>query len=191
MQIEQKYHPENTVPGRRGLSVIARFVSESGFANAFNIKSILDFGCGKGQDVEHYIQKGFDSCGYDPHTPFGYSDLPNGKFDLITLLFVLNVLPGTTRRISVIKKASEFMATNSVMIIVTRSPLAVNKEAQKLGWKRHMDGYWSNQKRGMFQKGLSKKDLAYLSNESDLAVHNLDSIIKLDSYSSSIIVSKT
>jgi len=50
---------------------------------------VLDFGCGLGADVAFLRGKGFDVTGYDPHYA---PDPPQGKFDTILCLYVLNVL---------------------------------------------------------------------------------------------------
>lgn len=52
-------------------------------------KSILDFGCGFGKDVELLKAKGFDIIGYDPYY---FKNYPNKKFDTIICFYVLNVL---------------------------------------------------------------------------------------------------
>lgn len=190
MTKELDYHPERTIPGRRGPSIIARFVNETGFAEKLGIKRVLDYGCGKGIDIPYYRSVGFYSVGYDPYPPFGFSEKPKGKFDLVVCAFVLNVLPSETKRIDVIKSASEFLVPEGLMILVTRSPSAIAKEVKNWGWKKHSDGYWSSERRGIFQKGLSKQELTNLSKIAGLKVHPLDEFIKLDSYSTSLLIQK-
>jgi len=51
--------------------------------------AVLDFGCGTGVDVAFLRQQGFAVTGYDPHYA---PDYPQGKFDTILCLYVLNVL---------------------------------------------------------------------------------------------------
>jgi diadenosine tetraphosphate (Ap4A) HIT family hydrolase len=50
---------------------------------------VLDFGCGYGKDVEKLQRKGLDIQGYDPYYQPQY---PQGQFDTIICLYVLNVL---------------------------------------------------------------------------------------------------
>ena len=50
---------------------------------------ILDFGCGHGFDTDELKRQGFDIVGYDSCYR---SDYPEGKFDTIICVYVLNVL---------------------------------------------------------------------------------------------------
>lgn len=190
MSMEFDYHPERTVPGRVGPSVLSRFLTEGNFAEKLNAKRILDFGCGRGIDIPHYKKFGYEAVGYDPYPPFGFSEYPTGKFDLVIIAFVLNVLPGNERRIAVIKRAAEFMDRGSNMILVTRSERSVNRIAAQKQWEKHRDGFWSSKSRGMFQKGLSKSDLRLLADLSGLGVHPLDGELKPDYDTSYLLVTK-
>jgi len=51
--------------------------------------TVLDYGCGRGADVEHLNANSKSATGYDPHwQPI----LPEGKFQTVLCTFVLNVI---------------------------------------------------------------------------------------------------
>jgi SAM-dependent methyltransferase len=191
MSREFEYHPERTVPGRVGPSVLARLLAADGLAEKLNVKRILDFGCGRGIDIPFYKKSGYDAVGYDPYPPFGFSEYPLGRFDTVIIAFVLNVIPGNGNRIAVIKRASEFLDNGGSMILVARSKIAVEKQAIKGAWERHRDGYWSSKKRGMFQRGLSKEELKNLAKAANLEPHRLDPEIPPDWSATSLLLEKT
>ena len=66
---------------------------------------ILDYGCGKGSDVEHWNSLGYDATGYDP---YWQPELPEGLFDVVTNFYVLNVIHGVRDRIKMLKSAWEY-----------------------------------------------------------------------------------
>ncbi|MGZ6616518.1 MAG: methyltransferase domain-containing protein [Solirubrobacteraceae bacterium] len=57
------------------------------------MRGVLDYGCGRGADLSYFRSLGIDAVGYDPHEPFGFAEPPAGLFMVVTLIFVLNVLP--------------------------------------------------------------------------------------------------
>lgn len=74
-----------TAKERDKISFPARFLEERGLLKG----RILDFGCGFGKDLEVLQSKGYQIEGYDKHYMPSY---PQGKFDTILCLYVLNVL---------------------------------------------------------------------------------------------------
>ncbi len=188
MTREFEYHPERTVPGRRGPSVVARFVTETGFAKLISARRILDYGCGKGIDIPYYQNLGFDAVGYDPYPPFGFSEKPYGKFDIVVNAFVLNVLADADDRVSVLAKSSKYLSKSGVMVLLTRSKSEVQKVAEAGYWKKHKDGFWSSESRGMFQKGISKSEIVEIANAAGLKIHSLDSVVRFPSSTTSVIL---
>lgn len=66
--------------------------------------SVLDYGCGKGDDVRELEAHGIDVCGWDPiHNPEGA--LVNS--DIVNLGFVLNVIENREERDETLKRAWE------------------------------------------------------------------------------------
>ena len=51
-------------------------------------KIVLDYGCGRGDFVEYLKNKGIDADGYDPYSK-GYSQYPTKKYDLVTMIEVI------------------------------------------------------------------------------------------------------
>ncbi len=74
-----------TAKERDFLSFPARLLFDKGLLKG----SVLDFGCGFGNDVEVLKSRGVDISGYDKHY---FPEEPNQRFDTILCLYVLNVL---------------------------------------------------------------------------------------------------
>ena len=78
-------HPYLTAIRRTRLSAPARYLLQHGLLK----ERILDFGCGLGFDTDELRRQGFDITGYDCYYR---PDYPDGKFDTIMCVYVLNVL---------------------------------------------------------------------------------------------------
>jgi diadenosine tetraphosphate (Ap4A) HIT family hydrolase len=89
---------------------------------------VLDFGCGLGVDVTFLRGKGFDVTGYDPHYA---PDPPQGKFDTILCLYVLNVLL-PEEQVHVLMAVSELLQPDG------RAYFAVRRDIQKDGFRTHL-----------------------------------------------------
>jgi len=89
---------------------------------------VLDFGCGLGADVTFLRGKGFDVTGYDPHYA---PDPPQGKFDTILCLYVLNVLLPE-------EQAHTLMAVAELLQPDGRAYFAVRRDIQKDGFRTHL-----------------------------------------------------
>lgn len=74
-----------TAKERDKLSYPARLVNDQNLL----IGKVLDFGCGYGNDVKVFSEKGIDITGYDKHY---FPEFPTEKFDTIICFYVLNVL---------------------------------------------------------------------------------------------------
>ena len=169
------YFPEKTAIARSKPSVLANFLVNDKFINNLgSVKRILDYGCGRGVDVNFYNNKGFNAYGYDPYEPYGFSKLPKGNFDLVTVVFVLNVLASTTERQKLLKKVFDLTKTKGNVVVATRSEWNVNRKAKKLMWEPHNDGYWSSVERKTFQKGMTETELIGLSTNAGFKVHPIN-----------------
>src|SRR6266511_3525427 len=89
---------------RRSPSPFARSVLEV-LAAKLSVSSILDYGC-----VQARLAVVGD-VGYDPYPPFGWAHkpTPTAGYDLVTLIFVLNVLPDPWQRVQVLKLATTYL----------------------------------------------------------------------------------
>ena len=77
---------------------------------------VLDFGCGRGQDVERLAKNGVNIQGYDPHHQ---PDMPRGKFNTITCNYVLNVID-EHERLTVLVHIRSLLRKNGTAYITVR-----------------------------------------------------------------------
>lgn len=98
--------------------------------------------------------------GSDPG--FGRTAEPDRQYDLVTNVFVLNVLPDPWQRIRALQHAARFVHPGGHLFVVTRSPGDINPRAVAANWPAHHDGYWSSEAKGTFQKGLSTEEIVAL-----------------------------
>jgi SAM-dependent methyltransferase len=172
--------PENTAIPRTQRSAPARAVAEI-LAPALGVQTLLDYGCGRGIDVDWYRQRGLQAEGFDPHAPFGFDRPPSATFDLVTCVYVLNVLDDPRARREVLLSAQSFARPGGAVLVVTRAAASIEREAAKRGWPRHHDGWWSNRARGMFQHGLTRDEIIALGREAGHEAHDIAPPLKLDS----------
>lgn len=77
---------------------------------------ILDYGCGRGDDVEYLSSQGYPVDGYDPyHRPAELT----GTYDTILCFYVLNVLPEDDRR-KVLLSINDLLTPGGVAYIAVR-----------------------------------------------------------------------
>ncbi|SFP89484.1 DNA phosphorothioation-associated putative methyltransferase [Geodermatophilus dictyosporus] len=83
--------------------------------------SVLDFGSGRGGDVERLQSMGFDVQGWDPHWA---KDTVPTRHDAVLLVYVLNVIEDPRERNDTLRRA--WALADQVLIVSTR-----------LSWERH------------------------------------------------------
>ena len=118
----------------------------------FNGPSILDWGCGRGDDIEHYSSlKYFNTTvGYDP---YWNSTLPILKsFEIITCTYVLNVIPEKNDRIECVRSLLKYLDPNGDLYISVRTPSEIRRLASKNKWKKYKDGFLTS--KNTFQVAL-------------------------------------
>ena len=78
-----------TAIGRKSLSAPVKYLRK---INAFpQGTSIIDFGCGRGTDVQFLREMNYETVGYDPHwSQAGW--LLGYKYDIVLCTYVLNVV---------------------------------------------------------------------------------------------------
>lgn len=91
------------------------------------IGKVLDFGCGKGKDVQLLKSKGIDIVGYDP---FYFSEFPVEKFDTILCFYVLNVLL-PEEQAEVLMNISKLLKPNG------KAYFSVRRDIQFEGYRMH------------------------------------------------------
>lgn len=159
--------PHKTAMSRQAPSPASRAVTEH-LTGSLGVHSVLDHGCGRGADVAHYRARDLDAEGFDPHEPFGWPRPHRRGFDLVTSMFVLNVLPDPWQRIRALKDAASFARPGGHVVVVTRSPEEIAKAAADGGWARHHDGFWSSQGKGTFQRGITPDEITALARRAGL-----------------------
>ncbi|MEX6506049.1 DNA phosphorothioation-associated putative methyltransferase [Jiella sp. M17.18] len=111
-------------------------------------RTILDYGCGQGDDVSGLQAAGYDVAGWDP---FFRADAPLQAADVVNLGFVLNVIEDPAERAEALAKAWS----------LTRCALAVSvmlsTGQQTAGQRPYGDGVLTS--RGTFQKYYGRAEL--------------------------------
>ena len=151
--------PGASAPAEKCLPLIRRWIDLAPVDD--QLGDLLDYGCGTGADVRHYRNLGLDAEGYDIHRPFGYADLPRRQFRVVTLIYVLNVLPTAPKRLDVLSRAAAFLAPAGHMIVAARSAAAIQAEARRGGRQACNDGFVSPT-RLTFQHGMDGQEIQKL-----------------------------
>ncbi|MFZ5810000.1 MAG: HIT domain-containing protein [Chloroflexota bacterium] len=120
----QNPHSHLTVKERTRPSFPVRHLLSMGLIRG----RVLDFGCGLGADVRFLLEKGFDITGFDPHYA---PEPPQGRFDTILCLYVLNVLLPE-------EQAHVLMAVSELLQPGGRAYFAVRRDIQKDGFRNHL-----------------------------------------------------
>ena len=138
----------NTAISRQKMSRPMKKMYES---KMFDKKRVLDFGCGKGFDVEYLKNEGkIDITGYEPYACDKYLQYPTGKFDIVTNNYVLNVIENVEER----KNLVEEMKKLADLVVIT---VRCDKKSIKSTWIPYNDGYMTP--KNTFQKIYDEKSL--------------------------------
>lgn len=133
------------------------------YGDTIKNKTILDFGCGKGKDVEEATNLGYTITGYDPNNKKYPMPNSNLKFNVIYCGYVLNVIHPMIREIA-INSCWERVADNGMAVFVARTDTEINKLAEKGKWNKENDGFRTS--KGTFQKGFNRSELSKLIQDS-------------------------
>lgn len=93
---------------RKSLSLPVKYLKK----NNLLIGRMLDYGCGRGYDCQFLECEGYD--------PFYQPVVPQGKFDTIYCVYVLNVLSEVGERNSVLREISGFLTDDGLGYIAVR-----------------------------------------------------------------------
>lgn len=120
--------------------------------NPDEYKTLLDYGCGRGDDVRSLNRNRIiNAIGYDPH----FYDLEENlaRSDIVTCFFVLNVIDDSNERIKVIKHVLELAKKEAYFAVRcwTKENIAAYKKAVGDGLL-YNDGIISSKTKNTFQK---------------------------------------
>ncbi len=158
----RRRHP--SLPARTLLPTIRRWLQAGTGASA----DICDYGCGTGADVSYYRGLGFDADGYDPHPPFGYASPPVRRYRVVTVFYVLNVIPAPAARVDALRRAAALLAPAGRLVVATRSSVVIGTQGSARGWRVWGDGFVSHDRRLTFQRGFDQAALGQLGSAAGL-----------------------
>ena len=110
--------------------------------------TVLDYGCGQGDDVAALAAGGFEAFGWDPHYA---PDGPRRPADVVNLGFVLNVIEDRHERAETLIAAYSFARRALSIAVMPLSKYTFD------GLKPYGDGYVTA--RGTFQKYFAQQEL--------------------------------
>ena len=135
--------------------------------------SMLDFGAGKSIDSECWTEKtGAIAQAYDqfeqPQFP-GRGSRPDRQFELVTIIFVLNVVETDQKRIEILNDAMKYVMPDGYIFIATRSKKDIaNAVKRGNNWKEISLGAWvSDPRKNTIQCGVDDQDIQSLISKSD------------------------
>ena len=131
---------------RTGLSKPVKLLLEEGLLQTDS--TFLDYGCGKGGDVQRLKRRGYGAAGWDPHFA---PDEPRSPSDIVNLGFVLNVIESPTERRQVLTDA--WGLTQRALLVSVRPTSDLRGAPGRL----HGDGFIT--RIGTFQKFYDQTEL--------------------------------
>lgn len=123
-RLPQNPHSHLTVKERSEPSFPLRHLLREGLIRG----RVLDFGSGLGEDAGFLRQAGHDVTAYDPHYA---PDQPQGRFDTILCIYVLNVLLPE-------EQAYALMAVSELLAPTGHAYFAVRRDIQRDGFRNHV-----------------------------------------------------
>ncbi len=159
----------NTAISRKTWSVPGRWLYEEFFKkNKIPLGSMLDFGAEKSIDSECWTKKtGAIAQAYDkfeqPQFP-GRGSRPDRKFELVTVIFVLNVVETDEERIAILNDAMHYVMPDGYIFIATRSKKDIANAVKKgKNWTKLPSGaYVSDPRKKTIQCGVDDQDIQSL-----------------------------
>ena len=164
----------NTAISRKTWSVPGRWLYEEFFKkNKIPLGSMLDFGAGKSIDSECWTKEtGAIAQAYDqfeqPQFP-GRGSRPDRQFELVTVIFVLNVVETDQERIEILNDAMHYVMPDGYIFIATRSKKDIANAVKKgKNWTKLPSGaYVSDPRKNTIQCGVDDQDIQSLISKSD------------------------
>lgn len=104
-----------TAKTRRGLSTPFKALAAHGYLEG--AYTLMDYGCGRGDDLRATVAQGVDAVGWDPHWHPGGPKRPS---DVVVCAFVINVIEDPGERARVL--ADAFALAGEVMCVAAMRP---------------------------------------------------------------------
>lgn len=120
----------------------------------FHNGTVLDYGCGRGDDVDFLLEMGCDTDRYDPNFS---PTLPKRKYDVIVCTYVMCVIPDPEERHKILLKMWDLLKPGGIIYISTRKYREVNSNARRRFWTKYKDGWLT--RNNTFQKGFKQEDI--------------------------------
>jgi len=134
-----------------------------------SLDSMLDFGAGKSIDNECWSKEtGAISQAYDQFEQLNFPGRgirPDKQFELVTVIFVLNVVSTDKERLEIIDDAMQYVAPSGYLFIATRSKKEIERarirsEKKGNGWQKLESGaFISDLRKNTIQFGADNQDL--------------------------------
>lgn len=141
-------HRHKTAIARNQLSTPMQILARHGFLDRDH--SILDYGCGRGDDVAILKEAGLSARGWDPHyVPATDLDEPA---DIVNLGFVINVIEEPDERVEALRNAFSLCRQCLCVAVMLAGRARVERQ------RPYRDGYISA--RGTFQKYYTQSQLS-------------------------------
>lgn len=140
-------HRHRTAIDRDRLSTPMQCLSRYGFLAGDH--TVLDYGCGKGDDVRELEAHGLDVAAWDPEFR-PEADRP--RSDVVNLGFVINVIESIEERREVLRQAFSLARKVLVVSAMTAGPSTTEK------YKPYLDGVITS--RNTFQKYYTQSELS-------------------------------
>jgi DNA phosphorothioation-associated putative methyltransferase len=135
-----------TAISRKEISRPVRLALEDGFIAQGS--SVLDYGCGKGDDVRHLKERGITCNGWDPVHFAGGIREPS---DVVNLGYIVNVIENPEERVDVLRSA--WTLTKKILIVSAR----LKAEVREIEAESFEDGLLT--RRATFQKFFEHHEL--------------------------------
>jgi hypothetical protein len=117
---------------------------------------VFDWGCGRGKDLEYFLEQGFACGGYDiKHRPFPNPFCTSTSYDWVLCAYVLNVIPPSYRNV-LLADIHKFLPKDGRAMFAVRAAKDINREI-KDSWTALYDGWRTSS--GTFQRGFTTHEL--------------------------------
>ena len=174
-----KNESHKTAIPRKEWSKPGRWLYEHFFQkDNITLGSMLDFGAGKSIDSECWKKEtGAIAQAYDEHEQPkfpGRGNRPDGqKFELVTVIFVLNVVETDQDRIKILNDAMQYVTPDGYIFIATRSKKDIaNAVKRGNNWKEISPGAWvSDPRKNTIQCGVDDQDIQSLVEDDQITRH--------------------